>query len=141
MKLPRDPDNRLQLVPVHILHGEGRFWVAAFTAQYGSATLTDRTQTVLQKHAVRIRNAEVRWVVAGRSATVPRRRHRSERRTSKSCRRHRQQCTGYSCKRRSRTVFFPSQIFKLKSAQLRGNPVLVRSPRHPSYSKARVTHR
>jgi hypothetical protein len=42
-----------------------------FTAQYGSATSTDGTQTVLQKHVVRIRNAGVGWVVAGRSATVP----------------------------------------------------------------------
>jgi hypothetical protein len=57
-------------------------------------------------------------VVAGRSATVPRKHHRSGRRTSKQCRRHREQCTGYSCKRRSRTVFFPWQIFKLVSALL-----------------------
>jgi len=84
LKLQRDPDNRLQSVPVHILHGEGRtvsrsplyctIWIGNF----------DRwNANVLQKRALRIRNAGVGWVVAGRSATVPRRHHRSERRTSK----------------------------------------------------------
>jgi len=42
-----------------------------------------RSKIVLQKDIIRILNAEVGWVVAGRSATVPKRHHRCGRRISK----------------------------------------------------------